>query len=120
VAREWVSGDRLVEAARLIVPEFVIEEVLPEMEHALQLTHSQGCSLVGRMQDPSPVSIFGSQQTGSAGLPLCLVCGAYYTQIMPTSLATQFATRHVEKEHADIYFLWANDFPWAPGDPRLN
>ena len=115
VSHEWVTEERFDEAARLLAPEFVIDALVPELHHAVQTTHDPECALAN--EPLQPVSVFGS---GSAVLPLCLVCEAIFTQLMPTSLAMEFAKKHVEREHPTVWILWQYDYPWMLGDPRLN
>jgi hypothetical protein len=121
--REWVSGDRLVEAALLVVdedvPYEVIEEITRSLSHILRPEHEAYC-YVSPPGEKTPVTIFGTSDSGPAVLPVCYVCPGVFTQLMPPSIALEFTQRHVQMEHANELLLWKNGQPWLPGDARLN
>jgi hypothetical protein len=119
--REWVAGDRLVEAAQLVLdgmPDEVVDEVTDTLRHFLRPEHASHC-YAPLPEEKVPMSIFGAGDTLGV-LPVCFVCPGVFTQLMPPSVALEFIQRHVETEHANEMLLWKNGQPWLPGDARLN
>lgn len=117
--REWVTEDRIEEAARLIVPEEAVEDACDAMRHIVRRSlHDPEC-FVPPESWTVPVSVFGTNHN-SGVLPVCLVCRAYFTQVMPASLAQDFCLSHVQQEHPNEWQLWRCDFPWSPDDPIWN
>jgi hypothetical protein len=117
--REWVTIDRLDEAARILVPEFVVPELVGVLEHILRPTHETWC-FIPQAEDRVPMGVFSTDSSTPDAVPLCLVCEAVFTQLMPPSIAQEFAESHVKLEHPDVIVLWEHGQPWIPGDPRLN
>lgn len=117
--REWVAGDRLVEAAELLVPEDIVEECVYVLEHILRPTHERYCFVPGA-EDRTIVSVFGTDPTYAEVLPVCLVCPGIFTQTMSPDEAADFAEKHARSEHPMEIKLWERGHPWLSGDPRLN
>ena len=116
---EWVTEDRIIEAARLVAPEHHAEELAGIFRHMVKpVLHADHC-FVAQEARAMPATLMSSNDTAGI-MPVCFVCEAFYTQLMPMSLGNEFLFNHVKSAHPNEFGLWQLDLPWFRGDPTWN